>query len=307
MLINLAARRIGTVIPFPWFLSKGRVMMMTLRRERPPAAAPTAPGRETEQSFDAAFVALLPMVRAFARPLAKSNADDIAQGTILRAWAARSSYTPGTNLKAWLRTILHNHVYSEARRNGRTEAMAHDIIENILVSHDDPASREVLDAVRLLPEDEHEILMLAGPGGLTCQEMAARFACAVGAVCAVKSRLSRARASLAHRLAVVKKPAGRKLQTRYAVAGRTRPLERRGSEPDSPAGTGSRDDQRSCYRRKAGPGLETANGGCVRASVRAEEKGGGNAGWIVHDVSHDPVSSSSSPSRTLRSYSRTLR
>lgn len=304
MLINLAARRIGAVIPVPWFLSKGRVMMMTLRRERPPAAAPRAPGRETEQSFDAAFVALLPMVRAFARRLAKSNADDIAQGAILRAWVARSSYTPGTNLKAWLRTILHNHVYSEARRNGRTEAMAPDIIENILVSHDDTASRGVLDAVMLLPEDEREILMLAGPGGLTYQEMAARFACAVGAV---KSRLSRARASLAHRLAVVKKPAGRKLQTRSAVAGRTRPLERGGSEPDSPAGTGSRDDQRSCYRRKAGPGLQTADGGCVRASVNAEEKGGGNAGWIVHDVSHDPVSSSSSPSRTLRSYSRTLR
>ena len=281
-------------------------MMMTLRRERPPAAAPRAPGRETEQSFDAAFVALLPMVRAFAGRLAKSNADDIAQGAILRGWAARSSYTPGTNLKARLRTILHNHVYSEARRNGRTEAMAPDIIENILVSHDDTASRGVLEAFMLLPE-EREILMLAGPGGLTYQEMAARFACPVGAVGAVKSRLSRARASLAHRLAVVKKPAGRKLQTRSAVAGRTRPLERRGSEPDSPAGTGSHDDQRSCYRRKAGPGLQTTDGRCVRASVSAEEKGGGNAGWIVHDVSHDPVSSSSSPSRTLRSYSRTLR
>jgi RNA polymerase sigma-70 factor, ECF subfamily len=114
--------------------------------------------------------------------------------------------------------------------------MAPDIIENILVSHDDPASREVLrevlEAVMLLPEDEREILMLAGPGGLTYQEMAARFACPVGTV---KSRLSRVRASLAHRLAVVKKPAGRKLQTRSAVAGRTRPLERGGSEPDSPA------------------------------------------------------------------------
>jgi RNA polymerase sigma-70 factor (ECF subfamily) len=117
MHINRAARRIGTVIPAPSFLSKGRVMMMTLQRERPAAAAPGAPGRESEQSFDAAFVALLSTVRAFARWLAKSNADDIAQGAILRAWAARSSYTPGTNLKAWLMTILHNHVYSEARRN----------------------------------------------------------------------------------------------------------------------------------------------------------------------------------------------
>jgi RNA polymerase sigma-70 factor (ECF subfamily) len=236
MHINRAARRIGTVIPVPSFFSKGRVMMITLRQERPPAAAPRAPGRESEQSFEAGFVALLPTVRAFARRLAKSNADDIAQGAILRAWAARSSYTPGTNLKAWLLTILHNHFYSEARRNGRTEAMAPEIIENILVYHDDPASREelreVLEAVTLLPEDEREILMLAGPGGLTYQEIAARFACPVGTV---KSRLSRARASLAHRVVTLKKPAGRKLQTRSAIARQTRPLERRGSEPDGPA------------------------------------------------------------------------
>ena len=87
-------------------------MMMTLRRERPPAAASRVPGRETRQSFDAAFVAMLPTVRAHARRPAKSNADHIARGAILRARAARSSYTPGTNLKAWLLSILHNHFYS---------------------------------------------------------------------------------------------------------------------------------------------------------------------------------------------------
>ncbi len=99
MHINHAARRIGTVNPAPSFFSKGWVMMVTLQREQPPAAAPRAPGRETEQTFDAAFVALLPTVRGYARRLAKSNGDDIAPGTILRAWAARGSYTPGTNLR----------------------------------------------------------------------------------------------------------------------------------------------------------------------------------------------------------------
>jgi DNA-directed RNA polymerase specialized sigma24 family protein len=49
------------------------------------------PGRETRQSFNAAFVAMLPTVRAHARRPAKSNADHIAQGAILRARAARSS------------------------------------------------------------------------------------------------------------------------------------------------------------------------------------------------------------------------
>lgn len=81
--------------------------------------------------------------------------------------------------------------------------MAPDIIENVLVFYDDHASHEVLEAVRLLPEDAREILMLAGREELTYQEMAARFGYAVGTV---QSRLSRARANLARRLAAMKKP-----------------------------------------------------------------------------------------------------
>jgi hypothetical protein len=88
---NHDGHRIGAVIPVPSFLPKGPVMMMTLRCERPPAAASRVPGRETRQSFDAAFVAILPTVRAHARRPAKSNVDHIAQGAILRARAARSS------------------------------------------------------------------------------------------------------------------------------------------------------------------------------------------------------------------------
>lgn len=110
--------------------------------------------------------------------------------------------------------------------------MAPDIIENVLVFYDDHASHEVLEAVRLLPEDAREILMLAGREELTYQEMAARFGYAVGTV---QSRLSRARANLARRLAAMKKPMGRKLQTRSAGARRTRPSERGGNEPHSPA------------------------------------------------------------------------
>jgi RNA polymerase sigma-70 factor (ECF subfamily) len=109
---NHDGHRIGAVIPVSSLFPKRPVVMIRLRRERPVAAAPGVPGRETWQSFDAASVALLPTVRAYARRPAKSNADHIARGAILRARAARSSYTPGTNLKAWLLTILHNHFYS---------------------------------------------------------------------------------------------------------------------------------------------------------------------------------------------------
>jgi predicted RNA polymerase sigma factor len=89
-----------------------------------------------------------------------------------------------------------------------------------------------LEAVTLLPEDERKILMLAGPGGLTCQELAARFARADGTM---KSSLRRARASLAHSLAVVKKPPGAQAQQRSAAAHRIGISGRRGCEPNRPA------------------------------------------------------------------------
>jgi hypothetical protein len=102
-----------------------------------------------------------------------------------------------------------------------------DIIGNILASRDDPGSHEelrvALEAVTLLPEDERKIPLLACPGGLTYQELAARFARADGTM---KSSLRRARPSLAHSLAVVKKPPGRK----------------RRSDPPLRAGSGSQVD-----------------------------------------------------------------
>ena len=90
----------------------------------------------------------------------------------------------------------------------------------------------MLEAFMLLPEGEREILMLAGPGGLTYQEMAARFARADGTM---KSSLRRARASLVHSLAVVKTRPGRKPQERSAAARRIWISDRRGCEPDRPA------------------------------------------------------------------------
>src|SRR5690606_7445144 len=71
----------------------------------PPAAAP-AP--LDEGAFSEEFVALLPSMRAFARSLCRNRAeaDDLAQTAMMNAWRARHSYTPGTNLRAWLYTIL---------------------------------------------------------------------------------------------------------------------------------------------------------------------------------------------------------
>jgi RNA polymerase sigma-70 factor (ECF subfamily) len=71
-----------------------------------------------DQEFKRALTEVAPHLRAFARGLCgcRDRADDLAQETLLRAWAARDRYRAGTNFKAWTFTILRNHFYSEARR-----------------------------------------------------------------------------------------------------------------------------------------------------------------------------------------------
>ena len=64
------------------------------------------------------LVGHVPALRAFARSLANdaSHADDLVQETVLKAWSNLDSYTEGTNMRAWLFTILRNTFYSEFRK-----------------------------------------------------------------------------------------------------------------------------------------------------------------------------------------------
>ncbi|MGB0903406.1 MAG: sigma-70 family RNA polymerase sigma factor, partial [Mangrovicoccus sp.] len=63
----------------------------------------------------------LPSLRAFAMSLTRNNsrADDLVQDTILKAWSKIESFQPGTNLRAWLFTILRNTYYSDRRKASR--------------------------------------------------------------------------------------------------------------------------------------------------------------------------------------------
>src|SRR3978361_475823 len=71
--------------------------------------------------FKSELLGLIPFLRAFARSLCGSQdgADDLAQETLVKAWQSRATFTPGTNLKAWLFTILRNQFYSDRRRAWR--------------------------------------------------------------------------------------------------------------------------------------------------------------------------------------------
>lgn len=149
-----------------------------------------------DDAFKAELTSLVPHLRAFARSLCHDAtlADDLAQDAMLKAWKARSSFQPGTNMKAWAFTILRNLFYSEKRRSWRRQPLDPEVAEATLVSNDHPSGHMELLALRnalsQLADDQREALILVGAGGLAYEEVAEICGCAVGTI---KSRVSRAR------------------------------------------------------------------------------------------------------------------
>ena len=162
-------------------------------------ARPTSTQADDE-AFKRELVKLIPHLRAFARTLAgdPASADDLAQDAMMKAWDARSSFQMGTNMKAWTFMILRNQFYSEKRRSWRQSQLDQEAAERTLVAVDDPEAPVALDelrqALKTLPEEQREALMLVGAGGFAYEEAAEICGCAVGTV---KSRVSRARRALA--------------------------------------------------------------------------------------------------------------
>lgn len=170
-----------------------------------PPAPPPGPRRVRDplspEAFRAELEPLIPQVRAFARFLCQSDraaADDLAQEALLRAWQARASFEPGTQLRAWLFVILRNLFYSDRRRAWRSVAYDETAAERTLQTKSVQAELLELDDVRralaLLPDDQREALILVTAGGLSYEEAAQICGCAVGTI---KSRVNRGRRALA--------------------------------------------------------------------------------------------------------------
>lgn len=153
--------------------------------------------------FRAELLAVIPNLRAFAMSLvgAADKADDLVQETLVRAWDKRSSFTPGTNLKGWLFTILRNEFYSQMRKRKREVPDPEGAMSERLSIHPEQVGRMDMEdfkkAVNTLPEDQREALILVGASGFSYEEAAEICQCAVGTI---KSRVSRARAQLARTL-----------------------------------------------------------------------------------------------------------
>ena len=99
-----------------------------------PTSSPSAHIQKSDNpDFKTELLGLVPFLRAFARSLTGNQeaADDLAQETLVKAWQSRSSFIPGTNLKAWLFTILRNQFYSDRRRAWRQAPWDQDAAERI--------------------------------------------------------------------------------------------------------------------------------------------------------------------------------
>jgi RNA polymerase sigma-70 factor (ECF subfamily) len=151
------------------------------------------------------IIATLPSLRAFAISLSGNvdRADDLVQETIVRALAHIDSFQPGTNLAAWLFTILRNLFRSEYRKRRREVEDAEGRFADTLKTHPEQQGRlefeEFRKALSRLPEDQREALILVGASGFSYEETAEICGCAVGTI---KSRVNRARTKLADMLAI---------------------------------------------------------------------------------------------------------
>jgi RNA polymerase sigma-70 factor (ECF subfamily) len=140
--------------------------------------------------------ALLPALRAFGRSLCgdPARADDLVQDTVLKAWTNREQFQSGSNLKAWLFTILRNCYYSELRhRKFEIEDPEGVCAAQVAVAPDHDAKlhlRDLSRALQELPPDQREALILVCATGLSYEEAADVCQVAVGTI---KSRIARAR------------------------------------------------------------------------------------------------------------------
>lgn len=160
----------------------------------------TAETLAADQQFRNLLVALIPSLRAFARGLCGSRdlADDMAQDAMMRGWAARASFTPGTNFRAWMFMILRNQFYTTIRKNRRMTSLDPGVAERTLIAA--PGQQHAIhladlaQALQQLPPEQREVLLLVGANGSSYEEAAEVTGCAIGTI---KSRLARGRKALA--------------------------------------------------------------------------------------------------------------
>ncbi|MPT47648.1 MAG: sigma-70 family RNA polymerase sigma factor [Sphingobium sp.] len=153
----------------------------------------------SDAEFKRELTAVIPHLRAFGRSLSGSRdvADDLVQETMLKAWAARSRFQAGTNMRAWTFIILRNHFLSQMRRSrfrGEWDELVADRLLSAPAGQDKQIELGDLQRALLqLPQSQREALILVGAGGFAYEEAAEICGVAVGTI---KSRVARGRTAL---------------------------------------------------------------------------------------------------------------
>lgn len=214
---------------------------------------------ESDHNVTEEMVSLVPQLHTFARSLCRDGvrADDLVQEALLRAFDNLERFKPGTNLKAWLFTIVRNEHYSQLRRR---KFEAHDVANDLLpepsVPPDHDGELELRDlnrALTALSPGQRAALILVSASGFSYEEAASICGCAVGTI---KSRVARARVAL---LAMLE--------------GRLPPHARDGAPParaHSALSRCSAGPGRSRSRSRAAPRTDPGPAGPWRASVQAD-------------------------------------
>lgn len=145
------------------------------------------------------IVGHLPAMRAFALSLTRngSAADDLVQDTIVKAWKNIDKFAAGTNMRAWLFTILRNTFYSDRRKGKREVADVDGKMAATLSQKPDHDGRMAMAdfevAFAELTSEQREALMLVGAMGFSYEEAAETCGVAIGTI---KSRVNRGRLRL---------------------------------------------------------------------------------------------------------------
>ena len=143
------------------------------------------------------IVVLIPRLRRYARALAgdRTAADDLVQDTLERGWSKLHLYRRGTNLRAWMFTIMHN-VYVNQLRAMRPSVPLDDEMPELTQparETDTLVLRDLDAAIRRLPPEQREVLLLVALEDMSYGEAAATLGIPIGTV---MSRLARAREKL---------------------------------------------------------------------------------------------------------------
>jgi len=153
--------------------------------------------------------AQIPRLRRYARALTRdvTHADDLVQACLTRAIAKQHLWEPGTDLRAWLFTILHNQYVNDVRRSAR-EGIAVDMTEaspSMVVQSNAIPSLQLRDlerALHALQPEQCQVILLVGLEGMNYEEVAAILEVPIGTV---RSRLSRGRDQLRRLMGIEKK------------------------------------------------------------------------------------------------------